>query len=100
MSAAAHKLTELEIAQALKALPDWRLEDGKICVTYKFADFSQAWAFMTRCALAAEKSDHHPDWKNVYNTVEISLWTHDCGAVTNRDLQLAKQFSSFASDLL
>jgi len=100
MSSSARKLEEHEIRQALLSLPGWRLEQNKLCTSYTFRDFSTAWAFMTMCAIAAEKIDHHPSWKNVYNRVEIALWTHDCSAVTDKDLLLAKQFTDFAQRLL
>jgi 4a-hydroxytetrahydrobiopterin dehydratase len=81
---------------ALTSLPhQWKLaEDGKsIHHSFAFKDFSEAFAFMARVALAAEKSDHHPDWSNSYNKVNISLSTHDSGGVTERDVDLAKTIS-------
>lgn len=59
----------------------WTEKDNKLCRNYRFADFSEAWAFMSRVALLAEKMDHHPLWTNIYNTVEIKLSTHDLGDV-------------------
>jgi 4a-hydroxytetrahydrobiopterin dehydratase len=68
----------------------WREEDNKLKKTFQFKDFSEAFAFMTRVALAAEKMDHHPNWSNVYNKVEIELNTHDAGnVVTEKDRTLA-----------
>lgn len=68
----------------------WREEDNKLKKTFQFKDFSEAFAFMTRVALAAEKIDHHPNWSNVYNKVEIELNTHDAGdVVTEKDKKLA-----------
>ena len=68
----------------------WTIEDGKLCRTFKFKDFSEAFAFMTRVAFLAEKQNHHPDWSNVYNSVHIALNTHDAGgAVTEKDHKLA-----------
>jgi 4a-hydroxytetrahydrobiopterin dehydratase len=68
----------------------WTNEGGALTRTFTFADFSQAWAFMARVALAAEKRDHHPDWSNSWNTVTISLTSHDAGrTVTSRDVDLA-----------
>jgi 4a-hydroxytetrahydrobiopterin dehydratase len=65
--------------------------DGlSIARTFKFTDFSEAFAFMTRVALAAEKADHHPEWFNVYNRVEVTLTTHDAGGLSTRDVALAK----------
>ena len=70
---------------------EWRQEDNKLKKTFKFKDFSAAFAFMTRVALLAEKMDHHPFWTNVYNTVNIELNTHDAGdMVTDKDHKLAK----------
>lgn len=68
----------------------WREEDNQLVRAFTFADFSEAFAFMTRVALAAEKMDHHPWWSNVYNSVTIKLTTHDAGnTITDRDRQLA-----------
>jgi 4a-hydroxytetrahydrobiopterin dehydratase len=68
----------------------WREEDNKLKKTFQFKDFSEAFAFMTRVALAAEKMDHHPNWSNVYNKVEVELNTHDAGnVVTEKDRTLA-----------
>lgn len=62
--------------------------------TFKFKDFSAAFAFMTRCAMAAEKMDHHPDWRNVYNTLDVALSTHDAGGVTANDMDLARTMNA------
>ncbi len=68
----------------------WTEESGKLCRDFKFKDFSEAFAFMTRVAFLAEKQNHHPDWSNVYNTVHIALNTHDAGgAITDKDHKLA-----------
>lgn len=73
----------------------WQEENNKLYRKFQFKDFSEAFAFMTRVALAAEKMDHHPEWKNVYNTVEIWLSTHDAGdIVTEKDKKLAKKIDS------
>jgi 4a-hydroxytetrahydrobiopterin dehydratase len=81
------ELTDAERAELLEAHPDWaEARDGKAVErTFKFADFSEAFAFMTRVALLAEKADHHPEWFNVYNRVEITLTTHDAGGLSARD---------------
>lgn len=64
--------------------------------SFKFADFNEAWGFMTRVALAAEKADHHPEWSNVYNRVEIVLSTHDAGGLSAKDIALAKVIDAAA----
>ena len=90
------ELTEDECAAWLTALKGWKLaRDGKaIKRKFEFSDFSEAFAFMTRVALLAEQADHHPEWSNVYNRVEIELTTHDAGGLTKRDMKLAKKISA------
>jgi 4a-hydroxytetrahydrobiopterin dehydratase len=83
------RLIDAEIALALEALPGWNRDGNAIVRAYKFADFTHAFAFMTRVALLAEKADHHPEWSNVYNKVEVRLTTHDAGGLTQRDVDLA-----------
>lgn len=92
------KLTEAQIQQTLAELPEWRYHEDKLQRTFTFADFSQAWGFMSRVALMAEKMDHHPDWSNVYNTVHVALSTHDAGGVTELDLQLARHMNRFYAE--
>ena len=84
---------------ALAGLQDWREVEGRDAITRKFIfkDFNQAFGFMTRVALTAEKMDHHPEWFNVYRTVEVTLATHDAGGVTEKDIALAKAMESFAT---
>ena len=84
------KLTEAEIAAALPNVPGWTRNGDGIERQYKFADFTQAFAFMARVALLAEKADHHPEWSNVYNRVDIRLTTHDAGGISARDFALAR----------
>ena len=86
------KLTGKARSDALGALKGWTEVAGRDAIqkSFKFADFNHAWGFMTRVAMAAEKADHHPEWSNVYNRVEIVLSTHDAGGVTERDVALAK----------
>lgn len=75
--------------------PDgWEVVDGKLHRELSFADFSEAFAFMTRVALAAEKADHHPDWSNSWNTVTIDLVSHDAGGLTARDVALAEAITA------
>lgn len=73
-------------------LPDWRVVEGRDAIhrTFRFRDFSEAWAFMARVALLAEAQDHHPEWSNVFNRVEITLTTHDAGGLSLRDTKLAQ----------
>jgi 4a-hydroxytetrahydrobiopterin dehydratase len=84
------KLTPEKITAAMADVSGWTLVGDGIERTYKFSDFTQAFAFMTRVALLAEKADHHPEWSNVYNRVEIRLTTHDAGGLSPRDFALAR----------
>ncbi|MCF6123499.1 4a-hydroxytetrahydrobiopterin dehydratase [Mesorhizobium sp. M7A.F.Ca.CA.001.07.2.1] len=95
---AREKLGRQAAEAALTGLDGWALaEDGaSIKRTFTFANFSEAFAFMTRVALAAETMDHHPDWSNVYKTVDVTLNTHDAGGVTTLDIDLAKKMNRFA----
>ena len=85
------KLSGDALQAALDGLDGWREVEGRDAITksYKFTDFNQAFAFMTRAALKAEQLNHHPEWFNVYNTVEVTLATHDSGGVTELDAALA-----------
>jgi len=85
-------LSEAERADALDGLADWDYDEARDAITrsFTFADFSEAFAFMTRVALLAEKADHHPEWSNVWNRVEILLSTHDAGGLSARDVRLAR----------
>lgn len=85
------RLTDAERATALATLSGWTHEPRRDAITrqFKFADFSAAFAFMTRVALLAEKADHHPEWSNVYNRVEILLTTHDADGLSQRDVDMA-----------
>jgi len=86
------KLSPSEKAAFFKAFPLWRLAEGRDAAQrkFKFKDFNAAWGFMSRVALEAEKQDHHPEWFNVYNRVEITLTTHDADGLSERDVALAK----------
>ena len=83
---------------ALKGLPGWSEVAGRDAITKKFVfkDFNQAFGFMSRAALVAEKMDHHPEWFNVYKTVEVTLSTHDAGGLTERDVKLAEAMDKIA----
>ena len=93
------RLTETELADLLSELPGWTLrEDGKAIVrTFRFADFNEAFGFMTRVAIYADKADHHPEWFNVYNRVEITLTTHDAGGVSARDAAMVEWLAGVAT---
>ena len=86
------QLSEAERAEALDGLSDWDYDESRDAITrsFAFADFSEAFAFMARVALLAEKADHHPEWSNVYNRVEILLTTHDAGGLSERDIEMAE----------
>jgi len=85
-----HKLPDKEITQQVTNLDGWKVINGKINKTFKFDDFVQAFAFMTKVAMEAEKMNHHPEWFNVYDTVRIDLVTHDVGGISDYDIKLAK----------
>lgn len=87
-----HKLDEARRAEALAGLPGWAPVPGRDAIgkTFRFADFNAAFGWMSRVALMAERFDHHPEWRNVYNRVEVVLTTHDAGGVTGRDVELAR----------
>lgn len=91
------RLTDAERDEALAALPEWTLRADGLAIerTFRFADFSAAWAFMNRVALYAEKADHHPEWFNVYNRVEVTLTTHDAGGLSVRDAAMAKAMDTY-----
>ena len=86
------KLSEAARKAGLLELKDWQAAAGRDAIqrSFKFKNFSEAWGFMNRVALLAEAQDHHPEWSNVYNRVEILLATHDCGGLSERDLTLAR----------
>lgn len=93
------RLTETEISAALQELSQWRLREDGLAITRKltFGDFAEAFGFMSRVAILAEKADHHPEWCNVYNRVEITLTTHDADGLSQRDVALARQIDAAAS---
>ena len=97
----AQKLTADARKSALAKLSGWSEVAGREAITRKFTfkDFNQAFGFMTRAALVAEKMDHHPEWFNVYKTVEVVLATHDAGGVTRLDIQLATAMNAIARQL-
>lgn len=84
--------------EALKELPNWKKVDGRDAISrsFTFADFNEAWGFMSRAALIAEKLDHHPEWFNVYKKVDVTLTTHDAKGVTELDVRLARHMDFLA----
>ena len=97
----AQKLSPDARKSALVRLSGWSEVAGRdaIAKTFVFKDFNQAFGFMTRAALVAEKMDHHPEWRNVYKTVEVVLATHDAGGVTKLDIELARAMNGIAMQL-
>lgn len=91
------KFDPQSVDEALKTLNGWSKADDKDALykTFKFKDFNAAWAFMSRIALLAEKMDHHPEWSNVYNRVEITLTTHDAGGISERDIAMAHKIDEY-----
>lgn len=92
------KLSDHEISERLQQLPQWQIRHGKLFRQFKFRDFVDAFGFMTRVALLAEQMDHHPEWFNVYATVDIWLTTHDAGGISDRDFQMARAISALTAD--
>jgi 4a-hydroxytetrahydrobiopterin dehydratase len=94
------QLNDAERKAALSELAGWTLQAGRDAIerSIKFKDFSAAWGFMNRVALAAEAMDHHPEWFNVWNRVDIGLSTHDAGGLTEKDVELARKIDGFAKD--
>ena len=87
-----------ELKRAVAELPGWSVAADGLSIerSFEFRNFSEAFAFMTRSALAAEKMNHHPDWSNVYKTVEVKLNTHDAGGLTDLDFKLAAKMDKYA----
>jgi 4a-hydroxytetrahydrobiopterin dehydratase len=89
-------LSDEALTTALETLPGWRIEGGKLHREFTFDDFVAAFGFMARAALCAERSNHHPEWFNVYNTVRVDLSTHDAGGITEMDVALAQELNGLA----
>lgn len=87
------KLSEAELSSVLQELPGWQLKGGKLNQEWSFANFSEAFGFMSRVALLAEQMDHHPEWSNVYNRVTIDLVSHDVDGISQRDVLMAQAIS-------
>lgn len=92
----AEKLSDAELERAVRDLPGWSLRDGKLHRELKFRDFVEAFGFMARIALIAERMNHHPEWFNVYGVVRIDLSTHDVGGVSQKDVDLARSINETA----
>ena len=90
------QLTAEEIAGHLQSLPGWHTYDNTIGKDFEFADFNEAFAFLTRIALLSEKMNHHANWSGVYNKVSIRLSTHDAGGVTQKDIKMAEAIAQYA----
>jgi 4a-hydroxytetrahydrobiopterin dehydratase len=97
----AERLSAEARTSALRGLSGWSAVAGREAIgrTFTFKDFNEAFGFMCRVALVAEKNDHHPEWRNVYKTVEVVLATHDAGGVTAHDVDLAKAMNAIAGQL-
>ncbi|MGB5228524.1 MAG: 4a-hydroxytetrahydrobiopterin dehydratase [Eudoraea sp.] len=92
------KLSEEEIKNSLKELPGWEYKDAAIERSYKFKNFKDAFSIMTRIAFECEAQNHHPDWSNVYSSLNIRLNTHDVGGITNNDFELAKSIENIVNN--
>lgn len=90
------KLTEEQIKKELPNLQGWSVVNGKLHKDFVFADFIEAFGFMSRAAIHIEKMNHHPEWFNVYNKIKVELVTHDAGGITQNDVNLAKTLNSLA----
>ena len=88
------KLSEAEINQKMAGLHGWSLDQGRLYRSFVFENFIEAFGFMSKVALLAQAMDHHPEWSNVYNRVEIFLKTHDVGGISERDFHLAAQINN------
>jgi len=90
------KMTEEQIKKELVNLPGWSVVNGKLHKDFVFADFIEAFGFMSRAAIHIEKMNHHPEWFNIYNKIKVELVTHDAGGITQNDINLAKTLNSLA----
>ena len=92
------KLSDSEVREKLTEIPEWKVAGEALRREFRFPDFVEAFGFMTRVAILAEASNHHPEWSNVYNRVTIELTTHDAGGITERDFALAERIDRLLSD--
>ena len=94
----AERLDEAAIGKLMASIPEWRRDGGAIGRTYLFDGFVEAFGFMAKAAMAAERMNHHPEWSNTYNRVEVRLTTHDRGGLTALDFELAAQMDAAAGE--
>ena len=92
------RLDDAGLRDAVATLDHWDVVDGKLHRCFRFEDFATAFAFMTAAAIAAEKMDHHPEWRNVYNRVDVDLVTHSASGITELDIELARRMNELAGD--
>jgi 4a-hydroxytetrahydrobiopterin dehydratase len=92
-------VSDADLHAALAVLPGWTVEDGRLRKSFRFPGFPTAVAFIVRTAFDAERLDHHPNWSNVYDRVDVTLWTHDVGGLTDRDVALATAMEAHARAL-
>jgi 4a-hydroxytetrahydrobiopterin dehydratase len=91
------RISEENASARLREIDAWTIEDGKLTREFVFRNFVEAFGFMTRAALEAEKADHHPEWFNVYKKVRVQLTTHECGGISERDFRLARVMDKLAA---
>lgn len=96
MATRPQRLDDAELARRLEGQSGWTLDQGKLHKHFQFADFSEAFGWMTRVALVAESMNHHPEWQNVYNRVDVHLTTHDAGGISAADFELATAIDRLA----
>lgn len=91
------RLKDPQLEEALESLEGWTRSQNRHAIekSFKFKSFSEAWSFMTRVALLAEKMDHHPEWSNIYNKVDITLTTHDASGISERDIKMAQKLDTY-----
>ena len=97
--AAPQKLSQQDLESVLPRLPGWTIREGKLFREYRFSDFAHAFGFMATAAVLIEKRNHHPEWSNVYNRVQVELITHDAGGITQSDVELAELLEQIAAKL-
>ncbi|RHY34057.1 hypothetical protein DYB32_001180 [Aphanomyces invadans] len=101
LSTVPKRLTSTERSLGLAKIPDWKVVEGRDAIyrRFDFKDFNEAWGFMSRAALVAEQTNHHPEWFNVYNRVDVTLSTHDCNGLSQNDINFATKLDEFAIGL-